>query len=150
VTGTDLMHIPYKGSGPLVTDLLGNQVALSFDTVTPVLQHIRSGKLRALAVTTGRRAAALPEVPTLEEAGVPGIRIGTWFGVLAPAATPRDIVARLNAEMVKVIQSPEFRKRMEEIGAEPVGNSVEQMAAQIRSETEKFAKLVKEARVTVE
>ncbi len=150
VTGTDLMHIPYKGSGPLVTDLLGNQVALAFDTVTPVHQPIRSGKLRALAVTTGRRAAALPEVPTLEEAGVPGIRIGTWFGVLAPAATPRDIVARLNAEMVKVIQSPEFRKRMEEIGAEPVGNSVEQMAAQIRSETEKFAKLVKEARVTVE
>lgn len=150
LTGTDLMHIPYKGSGPLVTDLLGNQVALSFDTVTPVLPHIRSGKLRALAVTTGRRATALPDVPTLEEAGVPGISIGTWFGVLAPAATPRDIVARLNAEMVKVIQSPEFRKRMEEIGAEPVGNSAEQMAAQIRSETEKFAKLVKEARVTVE
>ncbi len=150
VTGTDLMHIPYKGSGPLVTDLLGKQVTLSFDTVTPVLQHIRSGKLRALAVTTGRRAAGLPEVPTREEAGVPGIRIGTWFGVLAPAATPRDIVSRLNAEMVKVIQSPEFKKRMEEIGAEPVGNSAEQMAAQIRSETEKFAKLVKEARVTVE
>lgn len=150
LTGTDLMHIPYKGSGPLVTDLLGNQVALSFDTVTPVLPHIRSGKLRALAVTTGRRATALPDVPTLEEAGVPGISIGTWFGVLAPAATPRDIVARLNAEMVKVIQSPEFRKRMEEIGAEPVGNSAEQMAAQIRSETEKFAKLVKAARVTVE
>ncbi len=150
VTGTDLMHIPYKGSGPLVTDLLGNQVALSFDTVTPVLQHIRSGKLRALAVTTGKRASALPDVPTLEEAGVPGISIGTWFGVLAPAATPRDIVARLNAEMVKVIQSPEFKKRMEEIGAEPVGNSAEQMAAQIRSETEKFAKLVKEAKVTME
>ena len=89
-------------------------------------------------------------MPTLEEAGVKGIHIGTWFGVPAPAATPRDIVARLNAEMVKVIQSPEFRKRMEEIGAEPVGNSAEQMAAQIRSETEKFARLVKEAKVTVE
>ena len=150
LTGTEIAHIPYKGSGPLVTDLLGNQVTMSFDTVTPVLQHIRSGKLRALAVTTGKRAAALPEVPTLEEAGVKGIDIGTWFGVLAPAATPKEIVAKLNAEMVKVIQSAEFRKRMDEIGAEPIGSSSEQMAAQIRSETDKFAKLVKDAKVTIE
>ncbi|MCW5667429.1 MAG: tripartite tricarboxylate transporter substrate binding protein [Piscinibacter sp.] len=150
LTGTEIAHIPYKGSGPLVTDLLGNQVTMSFDTVTPVLQHIRSGKLRALAVTTGKRAAALPEVPTLEEAGVKGIDIGTWFGVLAPAATPKEIVAKLNAEMVKVIQSAEFRKRMDEIGAEPIGSSSEQMAAQIRSETDKFAKLVKDAKVTID
>lgn len=150
LTGTDIQHIPYKGSGPLVTDLLGNQVTMSFDTVTPVLQHIKSGKLRALAVTTARRASALPEVPTLEEAGVKGIQIGTWFGVLAPVATPKDIVARLNSEMVKVIQSPEFKKRMDEIGAEPVGNTAEQMAAQIKGETDKFAKLVKDAKVTIE
>jgi tripartite-type tricarboxylate transporter receptor subunit TctC len=150
VTGTDIVHIPYKGSGPLVTDLLGGQVTMSFDTVTPVLQHIKSGKLRALAVTTAKRAAALPDVPTLEEAGVKGVDIGTWFGVLAPAATPKDIVARLNTELVKVIRSPEFKKRMDEIGAEPIGNSGEQMAAQIKGETEKFAKLVKEAKVTIE
>jgi tripartite-type tricarboxylate transporter receptor subunit TctC len=150
ITATDIAHIPYKGSGPLVTDLLGGQVTMSFDTVTPVLQHIKGGKLRALAVTTAKRAAALPDVPTLEEAGVRGVDIGTWFGVLAPAATPKDIVSRLNAEMVKVIQSPEFKKRMEEIGAEPIGNSAEQMAAQIRNETEKFAKLVKDAKVTIE
>ena len=150
VTGADIVHIPYKGSGPLVTDLLGNQVTMSFDTVTPVLPHIKAGKLRALAVTTARRASALPDVPTLEEAGVKGIAIGTWFGVLAPAATPKEIVARLNAEAVKVIQSPEFRKRMEEIGAEPVGDTSEQMAAQIRAETDKFAKLVKDAKVTIE
>ena len=150
VTGTDLLHVPYKGSGPLVTDLLGNQVTMSFDTVTPVLQHIKAGKLRALAVTTGKRAAALPDVPTLEEAGVKGISIGTWFGVLAPAATPKVVVTRLNQEMVKVIQSPEFKKRMDEIGAEPIGNSGDQMAAQIKSETEKFAKLVKDAKVTIE
>jgi tripartite-type tricarboxylate transporter receptor subunit TctC len=150
VTGTDLVHIPYKGSGPLVTDLLGKQVTMSFDTVTPVLQHIKAGKLRALAVTTARRASALPDVPTLEEAGVKGVNIGTWFGVLAPVATPKEIVARLNAEMVKVIQSPDFRKRMDEIGAEPIGNTSEQMAAQIHAETEKFAKLVKDAGVVIE
>ncbi|CAD5372731.1 conserved exported hypothetical protein [Rubrivivax sp. A210] len=150
MTGTDFSHIPYKGSGPLATDLLGGQITMSFDTVTPVLQHIKAGKLRALAVTTARRSSTLPDVPTLDEAGLKGFDIGTWFGVLAPAATPRDIVARLNAEMVGVIQSPEFRKRMTEIGAEPIGNSADQMAAQIRSETEKFAKLVKEAKVTIE
>ncbi|MBP8306077.1 MAG: tripartite tricarboxylate transporter substrate binding protein [Burkholderiaceae bacterium] len=150
LTGTELIHIPYKGSGPLATDLLGGQITMSFDTVTPVLAHIRSGKLRALAVTTGKRSTALPDVPTLEEAGLKGFDLGTWFGVLAPAATPKDLVARLNAEIVKVIQSPDFRKRMDDIGAGPVGNSPEQMASQIRDETEKFARLVREAKVTIE
>jgi tripartite-type tricarboxylate transporter receptor subunit TctC len=149
-TGTTLLHIPYKGSGPLTTDLLGGQVTMSFDTITPVLPHIKVGKLRPLAVTTAKRSAALPDVPTLEEAGLKGFNIGTWFGVLAPAATPKDIVARLNTEMVKVIQSTEFRKRMDEIGAEPIGNSTDQMAAQIKGETEKFAKLVKDAKVTID
>ena len=123
---------------------------MSFDTVTPVLQHIKSGKLRALAVTTVKRSSALPDVPTLEEAGLKGFNIGTWFGVLAPAATPKDILARLNAEMVKIIHSPEFKKRMDEIGAEPIGDSAAQMATQIKSETDKFAKLVKEAKVVIE
>ncbi len=150
LTATDLVHVPYKGSGPLTTDLLGGQVTMSFDTITPVLQHIKSGKLRALAVTTGKRSTALPDVPTLDEAGLKGFDIGTWFGVLAPMATPKDIVARLNAEMVKVIQSPDFKKRMEEIGAEPVGNSAERMAQLIKADTEKFAKLVKDAKVTIE
>ena len=150
LTGTNFSHIPYKGSAPLATDLLGGQITMSFDTVTPVLPHIKAGKLRALAVTTAKRSSALPDVPTLEEAGLQGFNIGTWFGVLAPAATPRDILARLNAEMVKVIQSPEFRKRMDEIGAEPVGDSADHFAQQIKSETEKFAKLVKEAKVTID
>ena len=150
LTGTDLVHIPYKGSGPLATDLLGGQVTMSFDTVTPVLQHIKSGKLRALAVTTAKRSSALPDVPTLDEAGLKGFNIGTWFGVLAPVATPKDIVARLNTEMVKVIKSSEFKKRMDEIGAEPIGNSAEQMAQQVKGDTEKFAKLVKDAKVTIE
>jgi tripartite-type tricarboxylate transporter receptor subunit TctC len=150
LTGTEIVHVPYKGSGPLATDLLGGQITMSFDTITPVLQHIKSGKLRALAVTTAKRSSALPDVPTLDEAGLKGFDIGTWFGVLAPAATPKDIVARLNAEMVKVIQSAEFRKRMDEIGAEPIGDSSAQMAQQIKGETDKFARLVKDAKVTIE
>jgi len=150
LAGVELLHIPYKGSGPLTTDLLGGQVTMSFDTVTPVLPHIKAGKLRALAVTTGKRSSALPDVPTLAEAGLKGFDIGTWFGVLAPAATPKEITTRLASEMTKIIQSPEFRKRMEEIGAEPIGNTSEQMARQIKDETEKFAKLVKDAKVTIE
>lgn len=150
LTGTTLVHVPYKGSGPMDIDLLGGQITLAFDTVTPVLPFIKSGKMRALAVTTGKRSSALPNVPTLDEAGLKGFDIGTWFGVLAPAATPKDIVARLNVEMVKVIRSPEFRRRMGELGAEPIGNSADQMALQIKADTEKFAKLVKDAQVTIQ
>jgi tripartite-type tricarboxylate transporter receptor subunit TctC len=149
-TGVTLLHVPYKGSGPLTTDLLGGQVTMSFDTITPVLPHIQAGKLRPLAVSTARRSSALPDVPTLAESGLPGFDIGTWFGVLAPAATPKPVVTRLSEEMQKVIRSPEFKKRMAEIGAEPVGNTPEQMASQIKEETEKFARLVKDAKVTIE
>ena len=149
-TGTTILHVPYKGSGPLATDLLGGQIQMSFDTVTPVLQHIKAGKLRALAVTTAKRSSALPDVPTLQEAGLKGFDIGTWFGVLAPAATPKDIVAKLNAEMVKVIQSPDFRKRMADVGAEPTGGTSAQMAQQIRDETSRFGQLVKAANVQIE
>jgi tripartite-type tricarboxylate transporter receptor subunit TctC len=150
MTGAQILHVPYKGSGPIVTDLIGGQIDMSFDTITPVLPHIKSGKLRPLAVTTAKRSSALPDVPTLDEAGLKGFNIGTWFGVLAPVATPKDIVVKLNAEMVKVIRSPEFGKRMEEIGAEVVGNTSDQMATQIKDETEKFARVVKEGKVTIE
>jgi tripartite-type tricarboxylate transporter receptor subunit TctC len=150
MSGASLLHIPYKGSGPLTTDLLGGQVTMSFDTLTPVLPHIKAGKLRALAVTTGKRSSALPEVPTLAESGFAGFDIGTWFGVLAPAGTPKEITTRLAAEMAKIIQSAEFRQRMAEIGAEPIGNTPEQMARQITADTEKFARLVKAAKVTIE
>jgi len=150
MAGVQLLHVPYKGSGPLTTDLLGGQITMSFDAITPVLPHIKAGKLRALAVTTSKRSGALPGVPTLDEAGLPGFNLGTWFGVLAPAGTPKDIVARLNTEIVKLINSPEFRKRMDDIGAEPVGNTSEQMAQQIRDDTERFAELVRKAKVSVD
>ncbi|MGJ7492743.1 Bug family tripartite tricarboxylate transporter substrate binding protein [Variovorax sp. ZT4R33] len=149
-TGVELLHVPYKGSGPLTTDLLGGQVAMSFDTITPVLQHIQAGKLRALAVTTAKRSSVLPDVPTLEEAGLKGFDIGTWFGVLAPAATPKDVVARLNTEMVKIIRSPDFAQRMQAIGAEPLGGTPDQMARQIADETTRFAKLVKDGKVAID
>ena len=150
LAGVELLHVPYKGSAPLTTDLLGGQVDMSFDTLTPVYQHIRSGKLRALAVTTAKRSSALPEVPTLAESGLKDFDQGTWFGIVAPAGTPNDIVLRLNSEMVKIIESPEFRKRMDEVGAEPVGNTPAQMAAQIRDDTARYARLVKEARVAID
>ena len=148
--GIEILHVPYKGSGPLVTDLLGGQIDMSFDTLTPVYPHVKGGKLRALAVTTARRAGGLPDVPTLAESGLKDFDLGTWFGIVAPAATPKDIVARLNAEMVKIIASADFRKRMEEVGAEPVGDSSEQMAMRIRDDTEKFARLVKDAKLAIE
>lgn len=149
-TGAQILHVPYKGSAPLTTDLLGGQVDMSFDTITPVLPFIKEGKLKALAVTTAKRSSALPNVPTLQEAGVPNIAIGTWFGLLAPAATPKAVVTRLNTELVKIINSPEFKKQMADIGAEPIGNKPEEMARQIKDETEKFAQLVKVGKVTLD
>ncbi len=150
LAGIELLHVPYKGSAPLTTDLLGGQVDMSFDTLTPVVQHIKGGKLRALAVTTSRRSSTLPDVPTLAESGLKDFNQGTWFGVLAPSGTPKDIVDKLNAEMVAIIRSPDFRKRMEEIGAEPVGDTSAQMATQIKTDTARYAQLVKDAKVTID
>ena len=149
-SGTEILHVPYKGSAPLTTDMLGGQVDMSFDTITPVLPFIKQGKLRPLAVTTAKRSSALPDVPTMQEAGIAGLDIGTWFGLLAPAATPKDITEKLNKEIVKIINTPEFQKQMADIGAEPVGNSQQEMARQIQEETEKFAGLVKAGNVKVE
>jgi tripartite-type tricarboxylate transporter receptor subunit TctC len=148
--GVELLHVPYKGSGPLTTDLLGGQITMSFDTITPVLPHIKAGKLRALAVTTSKRSPALPDVPTLDESGLKGFNLGTWFGILAPANTPREVVVRLNAEIVKIVNAPDFKKKMEDIGADPIGNTPEQMAKQIKDDTERFAKLVKDAGVSID
>lgn len=149
-TGTTLLHVPYKGSAPLTTDLLAGQITMSFDSITPVIAHIKSGKLRALAVTSHKRTPLLPDVPTLEEAGLKGFDIETWYGVLAPAATPKVIVNRLNMEMLKIIKSPEFAKRMQAAGCEPLGGTPADMAKRIAEETVKFAKIVKDGKVVVE
>lgn len=148
--GVKLLHVPYKGSGPLTTDLLGGQINMSFDTIPPVISHIKAGRLRPLAVTTIKRSPALPDVPTLDESGMTGFDLGTWFGVLVPAATPKEIVDRLNTEIVKIVQSPAYKKKMEEIGAESIGNTQAQMATQIKEDTERFAKIVKEAKITID
>ncbi len=148
--GVNILHVPYKGSSPAVADLIGGQVQLMYDTVASCLPHIKSGKLRPLAVATAKRSAALPDVPTIAESALPGFEVTTWFGALAPAKTPNEIVVKLNAEIVKILAMPDVRKRLLEAGAEPVGNSPGEMAAQIKRETEGFAKIVKQAKITAE
>ncbi|RYZ15806.1 MAG: tripartite tricarboxylate transporter substrate binding protein, partial [Sphingobacteriales bacterium] len=150
ISGTTILHVPYKGSAPLTTDMLGGQIDMSFDTITPVLPFIKQGKLRPLAITTAKRSSVLPDVPTMQEAGISGLDIGTWFGLLVPAATPKEITQRLNKEIVQIIKSGEFQKQMAEIGAEPVGNTPAEMARQIQEETEKFAGLVRAGNVKIE
>jgi tripartite-type tricarboxylate transporter receptor subunit TctC len=149
-TGTTLTHVPYKGSAPLTTDLLGGQVNMSFDSITAGLQHMKSGKLRPLAVTAHKRTSQLPNVPTLEEAGLKGFDIETWYGVLAPAGTSKEIIAKLNTEILKVMKSPEFAKSMEAGGCEILGSTPEEFAKRISDETTKFAKIVKEGKVSIE
>jgi tripartite-type tricarboxylate transporter receptor subunit TctC len=149
-TGTTLQHVPYKGSAPLTTDLLAGQVNMSFDSITAEFPFIKNGKLLALAVTAHKRTPFLPNVPTLEESGLKGFDIETWYGMLAPAATPQPILARLNAEMLKIIKSPQFAASMEAGGCEPLGSTPAEMAARITSETAKFAKIVKDGNVVIE
>jgi tripartite-type tricarboxylate transporter receptor subunit TctC len=143
MTGTDILHIPYKGSGPAVTDLLGGQVHMMFDNIPSSLPHIKSGKLRALATTGAKRDPALPELPTLAESGIAGYESGVWFGLMVPAATPRDIVMRLNAAAVQVTRSPEFIKRMTDLGYNIIPGTPEEMTALIQAELARWAPIVK-------
>ena len=148
LTGTEILHVPYRGSAPLTTDLLGGQIDMSFDATTSTLPHIKAGKLRPLAVITPKRSVFLPNVPTLSEAGVPGINITTWFGLLAPAGTPKPIVRQLHNAIIKIIKTPEFKAQLEEVGAEPIGNTQEEMTKQIADELDKFNYLVKTGKIT--
>jgi tripartite-type tricarboxylate transporter receptor subunit TctC len=143
MAGVDIVHVPYKGSAPAVADLLGGQVQMMFDNLPVSLPHVRAGKLRPLAVTSMTRSSALPEVPTMDEEGYKGFDATSWFGLLAPAGTPREIITRLNAASVKALASPEMRERLAAQGAEPVGNTPEQFAAFIKAEIEKWSKIVK-------
>ena len=150
MAGVDMTHIPYKGSAPALTDLLGGQVNLMFDNMPSALPHVKAGKLRALAVTSGKRSPAAPDLPTIEEAGVPGYEASSWFGVLAPAGTPPDIVNKLNAEIVRILKTPEMKERLSSQGAEPVGSSPGEFAAHIKAEMAKWAKVVKESGARVD
>jgi tripartite-type tricarboxylate transporter receptor subunit TctC len=143
MAGVDMTHVPYKGSSPALTDLMGGQVQVMFDNLPSSLALIKSGKLRAIAVTSMTRAPALPNVPTLNESGLPGFEASSWFGVLAPAGTPAPVIAKINAEVNKWLQSSDAREKLLAQGAEAAGGSPEQFAAFIRSESDKWAKVVK-------
>ena len=139
----DMVHVPYKGAGPAITDVIGGQCELVFVNIPPVLGHIQSGKLNALAVTTKKRASVLPNVPTVHESGLPGYESTTWYGVLGPAALSRDIVSRLNAAVVSTIAAPDVRQRLVSLGSEPETNTPEQFAAFIRRDIADWARVVK-------
>jgi tripartite-type tricarboxylate transporter receptor subunit TctC len=143
LTGTDILHIPYKGSAPAVTDLLAGQTNMMFDNIPSSLPHIKSGKLIALATTGAKRDPALPDLPTIAESGVPGYESGVWFGLMVPAATPKSIIARLNAAAVEAAKSPEFIKRMTDLGYNIIPGSPEDMARMLDVELKRWAPIVK-------
>jgi tripartite-type tricarboxylate transporter receptor subunit TctC len=143
MAGVDMTHVPYKGSSPALTDLIGGQVQIMFDNLPSALPQIKAGRLRAIAVTSLKRASVLPDIPTINESGLPGFEASSWFGVLAPAGTPAPIVLRINAEVNQWLQSAVAREKLLSQGAEAAGGSPEQFANHIRAETEKWAKVVK-------
>ena len=145
MTGTSFLHVPYKGSSLALVDLLGGHIDMVFPTIPAGIQHIRSGRLRALAVTGARRSVSLPEVPTVAESGVPGYEVVGWYGVLAPAALPRPILGRLNSEIQRMLKSPDVRERLLREGGEPAGNTPEEFAAYLAADVGKWAKVVKGA-----
>ena len=149
-TGVKMQHVPYKGSAPEMSDLLGGQVQLMFDNLPSALPHIKGGKLKALAVTSASRAPALPDVPTIAEAGVPGFEASSWFGLLAPAGTSRDVVTKVNAEVAKWLASADAKEKLTAAGANLAGGSPEDFAKHIAVETAKWAKVVKESGAKVD
>jgi len=146
----DMLHVPYKGSGPAVADLLGGQVDYMFDSVTSAKPHIMSGKLKALAVTTAKRSSALPDVPTVAEAGLPGYELTPWFAAFAPAGTPPEIVAKLNAAMRLALSDAKVKTTLETIGAEPIGGTPEELKTYLAKETIQGKKLVQERNIKLQ
>ncbi len=150
VAGVDIVHVPYKGAGPATADLLGGQIPLMFNNLPPSLPLVKAGKLRALAVTGETRSPAAPQLPTMAEAGFPGVVLTLWNGMLVPAGTPAEIVARLNAEIIKAAKLPALRDRLSAEGTEAFTTTPSQMTEMMKSETVKWAKVVKAANVAVE
>ena len=150
MAGINIVHIPFKGSPAAVIAVIAGQIALAIPNIPPALPHVRSGKLKALAVTTAKRAAGVPDLPTVAESGLPGYEATAWFGVLAPAATPPQIIARLNGAIVKIAQTREMQERLMAEGADAVGNTPEQFAQIIRNDIAKWAKVVKASGATLD
>ncbi len=150
MTGTKITHVPYKGSAPALVDLIGGHVMMIFDNTPNVLPHVKGGKVKAIAVTSLKRSELAPEVPTVDESGVKGFEVSVWFGVVAPASTPRDIVSRLNSEISKIIAMPDVRQRFVNGGVTPIGGTAEQFTEHIRNEVAKWGKVVKATGARVE
>jgi tripartite-type tricarboxylate transporter receptor subunit TctC len=150
MAGVDMQHVPYKGSPPALQDVVGGQVTMTFDNITTAWPLAKSGKLRALAVTTAKRSSVAPDVPTLAESGLPGFEVGSWQGVFAPAGTPPDIVKRLSVEIVKVLGLPEVREKLGGLGAEIVADSPEEFAAIVKAEVVKWSDVVKKSGARVD
>jgi tripartite-type tricarboxylate transporter receptor subunit TctC len=142
MTGVDIAHIPYKGAGPMLIDLIGGQVQLGFDNLPSSIGHIRAGKLRAIAVTTAKRFPGAPEIPTMAESGVPGYEVSAWFGLLAPAGTPKPVIDALYRNIADILRQPEVVKQLFDLGAEPGGNTPEAYARQIEADVEMWKKVV--------
>ena len=150
VTGIDMQHVPYNGSGPALADLVGGHVQLMFDSLPSSMSFIRSGKLKALGASSSKRLAVLPDVPTLIEAGVPDFDLTTWYGVWAPAGTPKDIVARMNAEIVRLVVLPDMKEKLAGLGVEASAFTPEQFAAFNRTEYERWGRIVRAANIKLD
>ncbi len=150
MTGTKMTHVPYKGDAGVLADVMGGQIALSLSNMPAYTPQIKAGRVRALAVSTSKRSPAAPEIPTMAEAGVPGYVTVAWFGLLAPAHTPRDLINKLSAETVRILKMPDVHTRLSDLGAEPVGSSPAEFDAHIKTEIVKWAKVIKDANVELQ
>lgn len=148
--GIDIVHVPYNGTAPAMRDLLGGQISFMFAQTSSALPQVQSGKLRALGVASPRRSALLPDVPTIAEGGLPGFEAVSWYALLAPAGTPRDVATKLQVEVARILQLPDIREKLVALGAEPVGNTPEQLTSMLRSESARYADVVKRAGIKAE
>ena len=150
MAGIDIVHVPYKGAPQAVTDVVSGHMNMMFNSIAPIVGHIKAGRLRVLGIASAQRSPQLPDVPTISEAGLPGFEAVNWFGMFAPAKTPKRIIARLNEAVVKVVHTPEIQAQFLALGADPVGSSAEEFAAFVRRDMEKYAKIVKIAGAKVD
>ncbi|MCD2513224.1 Bug family tripartite tricarboxylate transporter substrate binding protein [Comamonas endophytica] len=150
MTGTDMMHVPYKGAAPMLADLLGGQVQIGFDNLPSSIAFVKSGKVRALAVTTAQRWPGAPDIPTVAESGVPGYEVSGWFGLLAPAGTPREVLNKLQSAVAEAIRTPEVAKQLRDLGAEPLASTPDAFAQDIKNDVEKWRNVVKTTGVKLE
>jgi tripartite-type tricarboxylate transporter receptor subunit TctC len=150
MAGIEIVSVPYKGGGPAVIDLIAGNVQMYFSTIPAALHHLKAGRLRALAVTGGKRMSEIPDTPTVSESGLPGFEVVAWFGMFAPAKTPQPIVRKLNGEMVRILNAQDVRDRMSRAGLIPGGNTPEELGAFLKAELAKWARVIKEANIRIE